>query len=479
MTYVEHELADIMRDGFDTQTVPQLEPVTSGMLADALAAHEPPDDGDDGDDGLTIEDRVFTATHTLATIRQAAHARLVTPWAVLGATLARIVAEVPPHVVLPPLVGSDASLNLAVALVADSGGGKSGASGCAADAVTILGRRAHDIGPGSGEGIMQEFLEYDDQEKCNVLRANPLALLQADEIGQIGAVQGRSSQASFGPIIRSMLTGDMVATSAVDAARKRHLPANTYRLAVVAGVQPRLASILLDDTDAGTPQRWVWMPASDPEWDVPDTPWPAPVRWSLPIPPRGGTADGRVRIEVPDATVRAVKQARVRKLRGEGEALDGHRLLAREKVAAALAILHGGYTITEQWWHLAGQVMAVSDVTRDRCLTALGDSAAKAAKARGRLDAEREAGAREARDEQLSRYAALIWRTVATKGHSNAKHEPDAGCTTRCLSFALRNHKGADREAAVALAAQLEWIEEREGHWFPGCSQPNELGGAA
>lgn len=33
-------------------------------------------------------------------------------------------------------------------------------------------------------------------------------VLSADEIAQIGVVQGRASQATFGPVVRTMLTGD-------------------------------------------------------------------------------------------------------------------------------------------------------------------------------------------------------------------------------------------------------------------------------
>ncbi len=57
-----------------------------------------------------------------------ARARMVSPWALLGVSLVRILAVVPPHVVLPALIGSHASLNTYVALVGPSGGGK-GAAG--------------------------------------------------------------------------------------------------------------------------------------------------------------------------------------------------------------------------------------------------------------------------------------------------------------------------------------------------------------
>lgn len=445
----------------------RIDPATGEVLdADAEAS------------GPSLDDRVFGASEVLAHVRQAAHARLVTPWAVLGALLARVVAEVPPHVVLPPLVGSDASLNLAVALVADSGGGKSGALACARDALRIPNRRAADIGPGSGEGIMMQFLERDPDTKENVLKAHPLALLSADEIAQIGAVQGRNSQATFGPVVRSMLTGDQVSTTAVDTERRRRLPRNGYRLCVVAGVQPKLSGVLLDDSDGGTPQRWLWLPADDPGWNAPDTEWPAPLSWTFPRPP-APDPDGFVRIDVPEEARAAVVDARRRRLRREGDPLDGHRLLTREKVAAALALLHGGFTVTSAWWELSGLVMHRSDVTRAYCAEALAAKAEHEHRARGRLDAARESGAREARTDDAMKYARALWRYVSTGKHPNARHEAEEGCTARCLSHALRHHKDADRGAAVALAVDLAWIDERAGRYFPGAAQPTEAGGAA
>lgn len=432
----------------------------------------------DDDEPVSLEQRFFAATTILATIRQAAHSRLVTPWSVLGAVLARVTAEVPPHVVLPPLVGSDASLNLAVALVAGSGGGKSGAVSCAQDLIRMPQRFAQDIGPGSGEGLMMAFLERDPDTKTNVLKPNPLALLAADEVAQIGTVQGRASQATFGPVVRTMLTGGAVSTTAADPERRRSLPANSYRLCIVSGVQPKLSDVLLADTDAGTPQRWLWLPADDPQWDAELTKWPGSISWRLPA-PHHHDADGRVRIEVPDVARQAVYEARIRQLQRQGNPLDGHRLLTRLKVAAALALLHSGYDITPHWWQLAGVVMHRSDITRGHCVAELAAKAEAEQRGRGRLDAVRESGAREARTDEARKYAAAIWRTVAsTTKHNNTKHEPGAGCTGRCIANALRNHKGADKDAALRVALDLAWIEERDCRYFPGASQPSGEGPA-
>jgi hypothetical protein len=56
-------------------------------------------------------------TDTLRHTRDFARARRVSPWAMLGVALARVVATVPPSVQIPPLVGGRASLNLYIGLV--------------------------------------------------------------------------------------------------------------------------------------------------------------------------------------------------------------------------------------------------------------------------------------------------------------------------------------------------------------------------
>ena len=86
---------------------------------------------------------------------------------------------------------------------------------------------------------------------------------------------------------------------------------------------------------------------------------------------------------------------------------------------------------------------------------------------------------RRARAADAIKHAAAIWRTVAsTTKHNNTKHEPGAGCTGRCIANALRNHKGADKDAALRVALDLAWIEERDCRYFPGASQPSGEGPA-
>lgn len=98
---------------------------------------------------------------------------------------------------------------------------------------------------------------------------------------------------------------------------------------------------------------------------------------------------------------------------------------------------------------------------------------ADADRAKGKSDARRASGLREAVAEQCEGDAQLVAKTVANGEHANATHKPDDGCTGRCVAHALRNRKGADRECALTTATELGWIEIRDGRYFRGESWPS------
>ena len=100
-------------------------------------------DRDDPAKAVVDEEAFWSARPELARLRDFARARRVAPWALFGVALARIVAVIPPSVVLPPLVGGHASLNLFVAVVAKSGGGKGSSESAAEDAIRTDPRGAH------------------------------------------------------------------------------------------------------------------------------------------------------------------------------------------------------------------------------------------------------------------------------------------------------------------------------------------------
>src|SRR6185437_1827971 len=97
--------------------------------------------------------------------------------------------------------------------------------------------------------------------------------------------------------------------------------------------QPPRCDVLLKGADGGTPQRFQWLPVDDPDApeQLPDTPDPLKIN----IPAFTGP-----HLKIPDeirADILAHRRAMLR--REPVDPLNGHRLLSKLKIAAALMIL--------------------------------------------------------------------------------------------------------------------------------------------
>lgn len=410
---------------------------------------------------------LWSATPTLAKVQRAAHARLLSAPALLAYILGRVLADTSPNVTLPPVVGGRASLNLGFAVVGTSGAGKSSLLAVSRE---LLGLPQDDIerSIGSGEGLVQSFLRMSTERKANVLIDDPRRLFVADEIDQLGATQRRNGS-TIAPVLRSALTGGPLGQANATADRNRHVAANSYRAVLFIGVQPTRSDALLDDSDAGTPQRLVWVPAEDPT--IPDelVEWPGSLAWSSPL------VDGD--IPYPAHIAAEVRAARLRHQRGTGDPRDGHLLLTRLKVAAALALLHNEAKISDQWWELAGHIIDVSQAVQELCRRALSESVIEQRRVSGRLDGVRAEGLALHRSENVEKAAKNVREVVskhATEDEAtNRKHDVDDGCTRRCITWALRHFPDKTlRSPAVEHALDLDWIVERDERWFPGSSRP-------
>lgn len=332
----------------------------------------------------------WNAREELTHIHTFAQARRACPWAVLGVVLARVITATPRWVVLPPLVGDDASLNLFVALVAPSGGGKGASEACAAAAVNV--GKIDTAGVGSGEGIAHLFVRRatrkDEDGIYGVEQFRHAVLMRVGEIDTLAALGDRKG-ATLLPELRKAWSGEDLGFGYADPTKALPIPAHTYRLCLVAGVQPGRAQWVLDDEAGGTPQRFLWLPATDPH--APDVAPAAPVqmRWS---PPRFAAADTdteRVVLHVCRTAAETIDTNRLARLRGDGESLDGHALLCRLKGAAALALLNGHPDVTEEDWDLAGVVSAVSEHSRGRIVATLTRERAIRNKAQAEAEATR------------------------------------------------------------------------------------------
>lgn len=359
------------------------------------------------------EDRLFGSREVLSAIREFARARGTAPWAMLGCVLARVAAEIGPHVQLPPIVGSHASLNLLVGIVGPSSSGKGLAIHSARDFLAHTTVTEREIGTGQGIDVTYVTPATGQQPMHQVNDTALFTVAEIDQIGTYKAMQSSSLQAT----LKKAFDGDVLGGQIKDASRRVQVSRHSYRFAAIVGIQPAKAGPLLDDAEGGTPQRWLWIPNRDPGALEPDTEMPVPAAWDW-TPPASWAANGentpfapytRVVIDVCDTARETIRRTQFRKLRGEAgtDELDGHRLLTRLKVAAVLGLLEQRAEVTDTDWHLAGLVLEVSDAGRAECQRAL----SRVARQRNRAQAESEAERREIaaqhqaqhRDERMER----------------------------------------------------------------------------
>ncbi|WP_435594651.1 hypothetical protein [Tsukamurella tyrosinosolvens] len=394
------------------------------------------------------DDEFFSATDELKTIYQWARARFGAPWAVFLAVLLRVAVSVPPTVQLPGLIGGRASLNLGVVFVGPSGTGKG-----VTDKIARLAwpKPLTELPLGSGEGISSPFKEpKDGGERCNAVL---FSVSEIDTFTGIASRQGSTLKAQ----LKAALMGEMLGMTNASEATSRLAKEHSYRLGLSISAQPGHTGSLFDDTTGGTPQRFLWPLAIDP--DMPATPGPEPAPLDTAPPMWRAGRDGVVEIQYGTPEIAdTVIAAHLARQRGEGDALDGHALLTRCKVAALIAIMHRRSVVSDIDWQLSATVMERSDQTRAWLL-----SEAKRMdreKIRGRALA-RAAGEEFISDRRLERAMKAVIRWLE-KAEGN---ELPANILRSKLKADLRDHLGAALAELVDRGSLIEISVDR-GHRY-------------
>ena len=344
--------------------------------------------GGDGAAGLNLPEEFWAAQPFLEAVRDAADAGLASRDAVLGSALARVSAMTPPAVKLPPIVGGQATLDYISCVVAASSGGKTISNGVAARMMPI--RNDHvvlsDQSPGSGEGLIQAFLDQEVNEKGK--KAGPFSYkfsevraihLTADEGTGLHEQAGRAGTTIMQTLC-SAWSGAQMGQWNASTETKRIVPAGKRRVAATINIQTKSANRLLDWSAIGLPQRvlFCWahgdLPAEDREFPGEFIPTPMPMQ---------DVPTELVVAEAIRATLRAERRAVAR---GEVvlDELDGHRRLLQLKTAALLAIADGRREVTEVDWDLAEQIVATSCRVRAHIIGVAAAEARTAAEAAGR-----------------------------------------------------------------------------------------------
>ena len=300
-----------------------------------------------------------------------------------------------------------------------SGEGKGGPEKTARDAFRL--GPVYSTGIGSGQGINHLFAHYDGKAKTTVMDRWSV-YFSVPEVDTIGSEKGRTGS-NLLPQLRKAWDGSDLTFGYADRTKSIVVDEHTYRLVAVVGVQPGRAKTLLEDVDAGTPQRYLWLPAlapGTPEEDV-EVPeqidlteitegWPAPQMdlAARLLAAHEGRATGVVLFKFPDAARNKIRTNRKRKNRGESSnpALDGHLGLCRMKAAAALALLHGEREVTGQFWDMSEVLMAMSQATRASVEAQLAEKGRSANRARGQAEGERAVVADEVKEDAATRRVA-------------------------------------------------------------------------
>jgi hypothetical protein len=346
-------------------------------------------------------------------IHDFARAQMVAPIALLAVVLARVLAATPPSVTLPGLIGGRAgSLNFFIGLLGPSGAGKGATEAAGEDAVILdyrdpISRETvlHTARLGSGEGIAHQ---YATRVKKGQERTRGCVLWTVSEVDTLVALGSRQGSTLLS-VVRDIYDGAALGHAFADPARALDVERHSYRATLIVGIQPGRAGPLLTEeaVAGGTPQRFFWAPVTDP--DMPRRPPARPEHTPVVELPSGPHE-----VKLPQEAVDTVQENQWRRQRGDGDALDGHSLFTRVKVAAALALLDGRQDVSIEDWHISGVLMDISDWTRAGVEAELARTRAEQTVARGRAEGLRAATAEETADEVKIRKAAEAIRGVLT-----------------------------------------------------------------
>ena len=349
-----------------------------------------------GDSVSHLPESFWSARPVLTHIRHAAHSRLFGADAVFYGVLARLASMVPPTLRVDTGILSPVSLNLAVAVVAASGIGKSTGESRSRDvlpapAYLVTHGYGDGLPLGSGEGLAEAYFGTVEEDQGDAtqskskpklirrkIRDNNLFVL--DEGTALMEMLSRLGT-TVGSALRSAVSGSTIGQQNARAETTRVLEGGSYSAGFLIGFQPRFAGALFtpEFIAAGTPQRFLFAKASDPSIpdSSPEDPGPLDLTETLrdvvtrqaqgPFTGLGLPGPGEVPlITVPERERLRIRAERLAAARGEAvEALDSQSPAILAKLAGLLAVLEGRTDTTEEDWDLARVVWGTSCTVRD------------------------------------------------------------------------------------------------------------------
>jgi hypothetical protein len=415
--------------------------------------------------GLGLPDGFWDARPTYKHIRNAAWASMTVPEALLGSTLSRYAAMIPPAVKLPAIIGSKATLDYITCVVAESSGGKTISNGAAAEILsgrTLTKQVDFDAPIGSGEGLVQAFMGYELNDKGKKMGDPSYKFGQyrsihftADEGTAITEAQKRSGT-TLVQTLCSAWSGSTLGQLNASIETKRRIPGGKRRVAATINIQTALASELFESQLVGLPKRMVffWAHGEFPE-TLPEHPGDLEVAgqnnyW-------GWETDQFMEV---CSEVRNELRAHRRVVAAGTEHqddLDGHRGLLKLKTAALLALMEGQMTVNVQDWELAEMIMKHSDRVRSHVLAVKRAADSRNAAAKTMSLAEREATIDDVKElKAIARLRASIVRKTAEGPISKSD-------LMKATTASSTRHRFSEALASAVADGEIEVVNTPDG----------------
>lgn len=374
----------------------------------------------DADNELeTINSTFWFERPELTIVFEWALSKVISPWALLAAVLAKLIGNTPASVTLP----DRGSLNQFFAIVGNSGKGKSRSHKVADMLLQLPEPDNFSDGPvpvsliGSGEGFIEMYGSRNaTTKKIEWARDDHAVMFRVDDVDGWAAQGGRSGSTLVSQLLQAWTAGPL----GFGYKNGFVVPEGEYRCVITVGVQPGRGGTLLsqEQIDAGTPQRFLWLPASYPSMpdESPETPEPLQVNTV--------SCYNDIELGVATAVTDEIDRKLRENIRNDDHAdVDGHASFAKLKLAASLALLNNRLGVSVDDWRLAGTIQRVSDITRQSVLTQLAEASHKKAESRGRHNARmNEATATYVEDATLE-CEKWILRQLASAGKSVERRE--------------------------------------------------------
>lgn len=242
-----------------------------------------------------------------------------------------------------------------------------------------------------------------------------------------------------------------------------------YSLGMVVGYQPETVQVLLADGGPGTPQRFLWSSAIDPQLPMAR---PEPMRpfW-LPLSDEQGQPVSGL-ITGPQWLADELWSTRVNVVHGDEvvDQMDSHRDLMRCKLAALLAVVDGRMVVTDEDWQLAGVVWETSCAIRDQMMEFGRRTLRMQAERQTAIHVEREERVHVARisaDGAVERVARWIGRRVHERNEAGRQAE-----TRAAVRHGLSAEDRKFFDPAFDVACGREWVTVDDRQVVPGSARP-------